>query len=76
MDINNVLMKHNESIGNYIYQREEEKDKTVKDIHKFVEKIKNRLIDFGYGNTTFHTADISLLLSIVEEVLKEKASSE
>lgn len=65
MDINSILKKHNESIEEYL------PDKTVKDILKFVDDMRDRLGDFGYGNTTFHTADIQLLLIIVEEAVKE-----
>ena len=71
MDINKILKEHNASVEDYIYERSET-NKEVKDILLFLENMKDRIGNFGYGRTTFHTADVNLLLMIAEEVVKEE----
>lgn len=69
IDIGKLLKKHNDSVEDYIYDREE-KARYVKDFEEFLDKIRERIANFGYGSTSFHTADINLLLNCGEELVR------
>jgi len=65
LNINEIFQAHKQIIEDYCYQREDN-PRLFKDVESFLEYIRNRIIDFGYGRTTFHTADIELLLKLAE----------
>lgn len=71
----NILEKHNESIEDYCYDRSEIA-RYVKDFPEFLDKIIEKIADYGYGDLEFHTADISLLVLGCQELLKQNTKLE
>lgn len=67
------LQKHNELIKDYCYGREE-KERTWKSFEHLLEYLENRLVDYGYGETTFHTADIQALIYVIKAINSTKES--
>ena len=65
-----AILKYNEQVKDYCYGRDEEQ-RLVKSWQEFEKGMTQLLIDKGYGWTTIHTADIELMLKVIEEQEKE-----
>ena len=63
LDLDKILREHKEVVEDYIYGRVA-KAHYPKSIEEHLRFIRDKIIDFGYGETEFHTADVELLLQI------------
>jgi len=80
--LRDVFKKHRNDLDEWKEGREEllEKDTAIipsDDLENFLDYIVKKIEDFGYGETYFHTADIELMINIInklsEEINSEKA---
>ncbi len=69
-----IIEKHNNVVIEYCEDHDEEEKMIVKDLNSFLDKIVNKIADFGYGETEFHTADIELMYKIIKEMACKEAN--
>lgn len=63
-----IIKKHNEVVVDFCEDHSEDNEEKViaYDLNSLLDKIVDKIADFGYGETNFHTADIELMYKIIK----------